>query len=76
MENRAKLLNEIDEVIFALRETVLFLETHPEDRQVLAYFNKLMPRKKELMREFAEAFEPLAVDCICGEEQKRGKHGI
>ncbi len=76
MAGRAELMDEINEVSFALNETTLYLDTHPDDQQALAYFNELAPRRKELLKEYAQSYEPLTLDCICGERQKNADHFV
>ena len=60
--NREKhnLLAYITQVSFAMDDTVLFLDTHPCDKDALCYYNKL---KKE--REEAEEFEDFREIFIC-----------
>ena len=60
--NREKhnLLAYITQVSFAIDDTVLFLDTHPCDKDALCYYNKL---KKE--REEAEEFEDSREIFIC-----------
>lgn len=64
MTNRAQLLNEINEISFAVNDVTLFLDTHPEDREALAYFHDTKQKRKALMQEFEKEFEPLTIDCI------------
>lgn len=65
MASREQLLNEINEVSFAVNEATLFLDTHPDDEAALAFFKETLPRRKTLMEQFAKEYEPLTVDCIC-----------
>ena len=64
MMDRASLLKEIDEVSFAVNELTLYLDTHPDCRDAITCFNELAPKREQLMKQFAENFEPLTVDCI------------
>ncbi|MBS5647226.1 MAG: spore coat protein CotJB, partial [Lachnospiraceae bacterium] len=38
--SRSQLLNYINEVSFAAYDALLFLDTHPDDADALAYFRK------------------------------------
>lgn len=64
MPDRAALLKEIDEVSFTLNDVTLYLDTHPECKDGLACFNEMAPRRAALLKQFAEQYEPLTVDCI------------
>ncbi len=70
MAGRAELMDEINEVSFALNETTLYLDTHPDDQQALAYFNELAPRRKELLKEYAQSYEPLTSTASAGSGRK------
>ena len=63
MRDRTTLLKELDEVSFAINDLTLFLDTHPDCREAIEEFHRLSPRRKELMQQYAETFEPLTVDC-------------
>ena len=61
-KGRAKLLNNIREVGFAITELNLFLDTHPYDRNALAMFKRLCAKKQELTAEYTAKYGPL---CVC-----------
>lgn len=65
MPDKSALLKEISEVSFVLNDITLYLDTHPECKEGIAYFNEMAPRHAALLKEFAENFEPLTVDCCC-----------
>ena len=48
-QNRRSLLQNITEISFAAYDTLLFLDTHPDDQQAMA--------------EYGRQFGPLTVDC-------------
>lgn len=56
---RRQLLIKIDELSLALIDTMLFLDTHPHDRDALAYYNETLCKYKDLHHMFAEQFYPL-----------------
>ena len=63
MNDRTTLLKEIDEVSFAINDLTLFLDTHPDCREAMEQFQQLAPRREALMKQYAETYEPLTVDC-------------
>ena len=64
MNNRTSMLQEIDEVSFAITELTLFLDTHPNSKEALSALFKLAPKRKQLLKEFAKDYEPLTIDCM------------
>lgn len=56
------LLRDIMAYNFAVLETVLYLNTHPEDRTVLNLHNKYAQRYMELLHEYQESYGPLLSD--------------
>ncbi len=53
------LLRRIQEVNFAVLETVLYLNTHPEDREVINLHNKLSEEYHHLIEEYQRRYGPL-----------------
>lgn len=60
--SRACMLNEINEVSFAVNDLSLYLDTHPCDEKALKCFEEMSSRRNALLKEFAENFEPLTID--------------
>lgn len=56
---RGELLRKIQMVSFTLDDTVLFLDTHPDNREALAYYNKQKALLQQLTRQYNETFGPL-----------------
>lgn len=56
------LLQEINEVSFAVNDMILYLDTHPEDEKALAFFQNVSDRRNKLMNEYAEKYGPLTID--------------
>jgi spore coat protein JB len=54
-----ELLKRIQEVNFAVLETVLYLNTHPEDREALKLHNELSEEYHELVEEYQRRYGPL-----------------
>jgi len=65
MTNRAELLKEINETSFLVDDLRLFLDTHPTDTGALECISEAMKKRKQLLKTYADEFEPLTVDCIC-----------
>ena len=64
MESRQEMLCQINEVSFAINDLNLYLDTHPTDEQALGLFDQYHQERKNLLKQFEEAYEPLTVDCI------------
>ena len=62
-QNRNTLLQYITEISFAAYDTLLFLDTHPNDQQALAYYREVSQKRKEAMAEFDRQYGPLTADC-------------
>ncbi|MGN1314119.1 MAG: spore coat protein CotJB [Lachnospiraceae bacterium] len=59
---QSRLLEEINILDFAVVELVLYLDTHPSDREAMHYFDYYNRMKQEKMREYGEAYGPLTLD--------------
>ena len=59
---RLCLLQQINEVSFAVNDMILYLDTHPEDERALRYFADVSDRRNKLMAEYAEKYGPLTID--------------
>ena len=60
--DKKKLLNYIDAVSFALIDTTLYLDTHPNDQKAIDHFNQYQKARKQALKEYARNFEPLTID--------------
>lgn len=60
--DKKKLLNYIDAVSFALIDTTLYLDTHPNDQKAIDHFNQYQKARKQALKEYAKNFEPLTID--------------
>ncbi|POP31725.1 spore coat protein CotJB [Lactonifactor longoviformis] len=65
MPDRTALLNELNDISFVMNDVTLYLDTHPLDEQALELFEQSKNRRKQLMQEYEQQFEPLTVDCVC-----------
>lgn len=59
---RKDLLHRINVVSFALIEAQLFLDTHPENQEALAYFYKYSRLRNQALDEYAQYYGPLTID--------------
>jgi len=58
-DNKSNLLRCLQELAFAVQESTLFLDTHPNDRQALAYHNEKLARFNEMKKRYVAQFGPL-----------------
>ena len=58
-DNKSTLLRCLQELAFAVQESTLFLDTHPNDRQALAYHNEKLARFNEMKKRYVAQFGPL-----------------
>ena len=62
-EREEKML-QIYQVCFAVDDLRLYLDTHPQDIQAKDLLKTNLSRRKQLMKEFAQKFFPLTMDCM------------
>ena len=62
MPSRKQLLAHINEVSFAVNDISLYLNTHPEDAEALAFFRKYAAARQEALEEYERYFGPLTID--------------
>ena len=60
--SRSQLLNYINEVSFAAYDALLFLDTHPDDADALAYFRKYSRMRNAALKEYERLYGPLTLD--------------
>lgn len=65
MTDRMTLLKEIGETSFMVSDLGLYLDTHPTEKEALECFSEAMKKRKQLLKTFADQFEPLTMDCVC-----------
>lgn len=61
---RSDMLNYINSVSLALQDTVLFLDTHPNNAEALAYFDECSKMRNEALAEYAKKYGPILVDDV------------
>lgn len=65
MADQKTLLKQITEVSFTVNDLTLYLDTHPLDENALTAFKQAMEQRKQLLKTYAENFEPLTINCVC-----------
>ena len=64
VDKKSKMLAEIGQVSFSINDLVLYLDTHPEDQDALAYMQQLQARRREALTTFEAEHYPLVLDCM------------
>lgn len=62
--SKQQLLDTINQSSFAMYDMLLYLDTHAEDQEAMAYFQKQLCTRKEALKEYAQQFGPLRLDDI------------
>lgn len=62
-------MKQIQTYAFAVTEAVLYLDTHPEDKAALSYFDKYRKLLRESTRQYEEHYGPITAD---GTDTSRG----
>ena len=58
---KRKLMQEIRQLDFAMIETALYLDGHPECKKALAYYNALQPKRDEKRAQYEREYGPLTM---------------
>ena len=59
---RERMLENIGMVDFVVVEMTEYLDTHPDDRNALEYFNHYSRMKNQMVKEFSQKYFPLTKD--------------
>lgn len=57
--NQKQLMNYINTVSFALDDVTLFLDTHPENQEALAFYNNLKEKRIQAVNDYTRFYGPL-----------------
>lgn len=71
LNDRDKLMREIQEVSFVIDDIRLYMDTHPEDQEGLEVLKKSIIKRKELLKQFASQYAPLTMDCMAEIYEKK-----
>ena len=69
--SKAALLHEISKVDFAVVEMTLYLDTHPHEREAIAYLNHYVKLKNQLEKEYSYKYEPMSVSLACESDDNK-----
>ncbi len=61
--NKIELLHAISCVSFAMDDLRLFLDTHPDNKEAIAYFNEMQHKRQHLLQDYTEQFGGLTSYC-------------
>ena len=59
---RTRLLLKIYQYDFAIDEIVLFLDTHPNDKNALNDYNRFIKERNEIVKEYVEKYGPIQIE--------------
>lgn len=62
MMNREQLFNYINCVSFAVNDVILYLDTHPNDKEAAMYFNEYSKMRNQALKDYAKLYGPLTID--------------
>lgn len=57
--SRTELLDIINKTSFAMDDTRLFLDTNPDSREALTFFNQMHEKRKAAIKEYTELYGPI-----------------
>ncbi len=62
--SREMLLKNVDEASFAVNEATLYLDTHPNDKSAMRYFERRLNDRIKAIQAYEQSYGPLLVDNI------------
>ena len=62
MNERTALLKKLNAYAFAAYDWNLYLDTHPDDKDAIAMFHKMVNKANELKKEFEAKYGPLTAE--------------
>lgn len=69
VNEKSRLMKMIEELSFALDDTRLFLDTHPDNQEALMYFERTMHLRNRAVKEYTMKYGPISqydVNLSCG----------
>ena len=69
MTDKATLMKRINMLSFAVDEAVLFLDTHPEDREALRYYHEMNAQRQKAVAEYTAEYGPLTAGSVTNAER-------
>lgn len=71
MNNKEQMLKDIGILDFIVVELTLYLDTHPQDRDAMEYFNYYNRIRMQMKRDFSKTYYPLTTDFAESKEEWR-----
>lgn len=71
MTERQKLMKQIMEYGFAVTETAMFLDTHPDNQEAIAAMKKYTEKKNELTSIYEKKYGPIRQNSAALSNEKR-----
>ena len=65
--NRAKDLRRLQTIQFALHETILYLDGHPNNSQAMEYYKNMQSQYQTAYKEFVSKYGPLNANEVTGD---------
>ena len=70
MDNgRVKLMRTVQTADFAMTDTGLYLDTHPDDAKALEYYEKMRKIRNEAAAEYNRLYGPLRAEDTCTDKR-------
>ena len=66
--NQKQLLMYLNQVSFALTEAVLFLDTHPNDKKAMEYYQEMKSLRQDAIKKYEREYGPLTNDSVDSEK--------
>lgn len=68
MNEKEQLMNRLTSVSFAMDDVILFLDTHPNCREALEYYNKCREMREEIVKLYETKYGPIRRYNVIGTE--------
>ena len=62
---KAMIMKNIYELGFALVETMLYLDTHPDDAAAIEYYAEIKDKYVQFMKRYSDYYGPLSMEYLC-----------
>lgn len=74
MSKREMLMDELNRASFALDDIILFLDTHPCDKEALHYYHHCVEKREKAMKAYTDIYGPLQIEQVEGCEHWHWVH--
>lgn len=64
MNNQDQLMKRVNTTSFAVNDAALFLDTHPDNRTALEYFDKYNMMRNQAVKDYEDQIGPLTIDGV------------